>query len=129
MEHITIPAQIDKLDVLQDFISALMPDEKVLNNVLIAAEEIFVNIAHYAYTPDTGDVFVDADINQNHIILEFRDSGKPYDPVNRIDPDTSLSAEEREIGGLGIFMVKKLMDEVRYEYRDGENCLTICKNM
>ena len=129
MEHITIPAQIDKLDVLQDFISALIPDEKVLNNVLIATEEIFVNIAHYAYTPDSGDVFIEADIKPDKIILEFRDSGKPYDPVSKTDPDTSLSAEERDIGGLGIFMVKKLMDEVRYEYRDGENCLTVVKNI
>ena len=129
MEHITIPAQIDKLDVVQDFISAIIPDEKLLNTLLIATEEIFVNIAHYAYTPDSGDVFVSADIKPNLITLEFRDSGKPYDPVSKKDPDTSLPVEEREIGGLGIFMVKKLMDDVRYEYRDGMNCLRIAKNM
>ncbi|HCA54439.1 MAG TPA: ATP-binding protein [Ruminococcaceae bacterium] len=95
----------------------------------IAVEEIFVNIAHYAYVPKTGEVTIrmEFDHNPTEIEITFIDRGVPYDPLAKPDPDVTLSAKERVIGGLGIFMVKKSMDEVKYEHLDGCNILTIKK--
>ncbi len=95
----------------------------------IAAEEIFVNIAHYAYVTGTGEATIQMEVynDPSGIEITFIDRGIPYDPLAKPDPDVTLSANERKIGGLGIFMVKKSMDEVRYEYRDGCNVLTVKK--
>lgn len=97
----------------------------------IAVEELFVNIANYAYAPDTGMavVCVEKDVAKNQVSITFTDKGKPYNPLEKTDPDITLSAEERSIGGLGIFMVKKSMDDMRYEYKDGQNILTITKKL
>ena len=96
----------------------------------VIVEEVFVNIAHYAYAPGTGPATVRfrAD-GAGAAELTFIDRGAPYDPLARPDPDVTLSAEERPIGGLGIFMVKKSMDDMRYAYRDGRNILTIQKRL
>lgn len=95
----------------------------------IAVEEVFVNIASYAYAPGTGQARVSIEISpdnqQARIVLT--DQGIPFDPLAKPDPDVTLSAEERQIGGLGIYMVKKTMDDVTYEYKDGSNILTITK--
>ena len=97
----------------------------------VAVEELFVNIASYAY-PDKQDGKAWIEIREEHdpegVTVEFRDEGIPYDPLAKPDPDITLSAAERPIGGLGIFMVKKSMDDMSYEYRDGCNILTIRKN-
>ena len=92
-------------------------------------EELFVNIASYAYPSGEGEVIVQCRTEQNPsaITIRFRDRGTPFDPLNKPDADITLSAEERQIGGIGIFMVKELMDGVDYAYRDGENILTIRK--
>ena len=95
----------------------------------VAVEEIFVNIAHYAYVPGTGEATIRVELyhDPSEAEITFIDRGVPYDPLAKPDPDVTLSAEERVIGGLGIFMVKKTMDEVKYEYLDGCNILTIKK--
>ena len=95
----------------------------------VAVEELYVNIACYAYTPDTGDATIRIQADQEPHVVEITliDSGIPYDPLAKPDPDVTLSAEERQIGGLGIFMVKKSMDDMQYERRDGKNILTIKK--
>ncbi|MBQ7152480.1 MAG: ATP-binding protein [Clostridia bacterium] len=95
----------------------------------LAVEEIFVNIANYAYAPGSGNavITVKTENDPAGISITFTDSGKPYDPLKKEDPDITLSAEERNIGGLGIFMTKKIMDSVEYEYRDGQNNLTLRK--
>ena len=95
----------------------------------VAVEEIFVNIAHYAYAPEQGSATVRVEVPDSpvSVTITFIDHGVPYDPLARTDPDISLPAEEREIGGLGIFMTKKMMDDVAYEYRDGQNILTLKK--
>lgn len=95
--------------------------------ISVAVEEIFVNIANYAYGDSEGkaEIEIDIDNDKKSIIITFRDSGTPYNPLQHEDPDISLSAEEREIGGLGIFIVKKSMDEVSYQYEDGKNVMTI----
>jgi anti-sigma regulatory factor (Ser/Thr protein kinase) len=130
---ITVPAQTGRLDEVLTFAGGAARDAgldiKQLNNVSIAVEEIFVNIAHYAYPSGEGDVTVSVTVSQDRLTIEFRDSGTPYDPLAKTDPDTSLSADEREIGGLGVFMVKKLMDGVSYRYEDGKNILTMFKDI
>ncbi len=97
----------------------------------IAVEEIFVNICKYAYHPDKGRAVVRVEVSDEpvQVKITFIDHGKPYDPLLKDDPDVTLSADEREIGGLGIFMVKQTMDAVEYEYKDGSNILTLVKNL
>ena len=94
-------------------------------------DELFGNIAHYAYNPDVGDATVRVEVMEDPlaVVITFIDKGVPYDPLAKADPNTSLSAEEREIGGLGIFMVKKTMDDITYEYKDGQNILMIKKHI
>ena len=97
----------------------------------LAVEEIFVNIASYAYNPDTGKATVRVEVSGDplHVTITFIDRGVPYDPLAKADPDLSASAQERTVGGLGIFLTKKLMDDVVYEYRGGRNVLTLKKNL
>lgn len=97
----------------------------------IAVEEIFVNIAHYAYNPEVGKATIRVEVQPEPlaVVLTFLDQGVPYDPLAKADPDVSLSAEERQIGGLGIFMVKKSMDDVQYRYENGRNILTLKKTL
>ncbi len=102
---------------------------KVMYLIDIAAEEIFVNIASYAYGPEGGKAAIEIELEDEPktAVITFRDSGIPYNPLEKEDPDITLSAEERQIGGLGIFMVKKSMDSVIYDHSDGQNVLTIRK--
>ena len=95
----------------------------------IAIDEIFSNISYYAYQPNTGDVTVQLEISEEpaEVTITFIDQGIPYDPFSQEEPDTTLSADERKIGGLGIFMVKKSMDDLSYEYKDGKNILKMKK--
>ena len=97
----------------------------------IAVEELFVNIASYAYGNGSGKAVVQVTVHEDPLSVEitFIDNGAPYDPLAKADPDTTLSLKERKKGGLGIFMVKKSMDNVSYEYKDGNNILTIKKNL
>lgn len=126
-----IQAQTEQLDALlamldRDLGEAGCPQETVVA-VGICAEEIFVNVAHYGYPDGEGKVLVIEEIGEKKITLELQDWGAPYDPLEREEPDITLSAEERQVGGLGIFMVRHMMDGVSYEYRDGKNCLKMWK--
>ena len=104
---------------------------KVQMQISVSIDEVFTNIASYAYANGVGQATVRLDVLQDPacVRLTFLDSGIPFDPLAKKDPDVSLSIEERQIGGLGIFMVKKLMDDVQYEYRDGKNILTLYKKL
>jgi anti-sigma regulatory factor (Ser/Thr protein kinase) len=97
----------------------------------IAIDELFGNIAHYAYNPEIGKATVRVEVAKDPlaVVITFIDNGVPYDPLAKADPDTTLSAEERESGGLGIYIVKKSMDDITYEYKDGQNILAIKKNL
>ncbi|MBQ4370564.1 MAG: ATP-binding protein [Oscillospiraceae bacterium] len=97
----------------------------------MAVEEIFVNIANYAYAPDKGNATVRVEVSEDpvSVTITFIDHGVPYDPLSRDDPDISAPVDERDVGGLGIFMTKRLMDDVSYEYRNGQNILTLKKNL
>lgn len=126
---IELEAQTQKLDELLEVIGADLekagcPPEKQ-TAAAICAEEIFVNIASYAYAGGEGMAWVEEELGKRCVSLCFQDEGRQYNPLEREDPDTTLSAEEREIGGLGIFMVKNMTDAVAYEYRDGRNRLTM----
>ena len=97
----------------------------------VAVDELFTNIASYAYTPGTGNatIRIDFDPAERVVSITFIDSGIPYDPLQKPDPDVTLSAEERSIGGLGIFLVKKTMDEMTYRYENNQNIVTIRKKI
>lgn len=97
----------------------------------VAVEEIFVNICKYAYHPEKGRTLVRVEVTDEPVTVKitFIDHGKPYDPLKKADPDVTLDADERPIGGLGIFLVKQTMDAVEYEYKDGSNILTLVKSI
>ncbi|MBQ6508828.1 MAG: ATP-binding protein [Flexilinea sp.] len=121
-----LPQVIDFTEKILDETDCPM---KTRMQIALAVEEVFVNIASYAYTSKEGLATVCAEITEDprSVVLTFIDSGMPYDPLKKDDPDVTLSASEREIGGLGIFMVKKLMDDIHYAYRDGKNVLVLRK--
>ena len=98
----------------------------------VAVEEIYVNIAHYAYHPDIGEATIRCQVTEGpplEIVIQLLDSGVPYDPLSHADPDITLSADQRDVGGLGIYMVKTSMDDVSYRYENGKNILTLKKTV
>ena len=130
MKKIGIAPTLDKLPeatgFFEDILSAANAPAKVIAQVNVAVDEIFSNIAHYS---GATVATLGCSLADGRVTLRFSDNGRPYDPTGKPDPDTTLSAEERDIGGLGIFMVKKIMDEVTYEYTDGLNILTLVKSL
>ena len=135
MYELEIAAEIEKLPEVLAFLEQHLEEvdfpPKAQMQIAIAVEEIFVNIAHYAYAPKTGMASVRLELSSEpaSAVITFLDRGVPFDPLAKPDPDVTLSAEDREIGGLGIFMTKKTMDDVRYEYRDGQNILKLEKKL
>ncbi|MBR3629133.1 MAG: ATP-binding protein [Oscillospiraceae bacterium] len=133
MYELNLDATIENLDPVIAFLDDIMEQHDVPMKAKIqldvAAEEIYVNIAHYAYPkgPGTARIEVELPEDNSQILIRFIDKGQPYNPLEKADPDITLSAEERPIGGLGIYMVKKSMDDVSYAYEDGCNILTIVK--
>ncbi len=133
MNELELDAKVDNLEEVLAFMDQWLEAHdcpmKVQMQIDIAVEEIFVNVAHYAYTPNVGKVKIrlEKPADSTGVDITFIDSGIPYDPLAKPDPDVTLSAEERQIGGLGIFMVKKSMDSMLYEYTDGQNILTMRK--
>ena len=134
MKTLTVPAERDQLDTVQGFVDEAL-DQLPLTfetrlQIQIAVEELFANIASYAYAPGTGEAVIGCQVEQEppSITIQFRDWGKPFDPLAKEDADITLSAEERQIGGLGIYMVKNSMDDVDYVYENGQNVLTIRKD-
>lgn len=135
MKELTIDATIENIAAVTAFVDEQLEQldcpMKTQIQVDVAIDELFGNIANYAYNPKTGAATVRVEVTENPlaVVLTFIDNGIPYDPLAKADPDVTLSAEEREIGGLGIYMVKKTMDDISYEYRDGKNILRIKKNI
>ena len=135
MKTLTVPAERNELDTVQGFVDEALdqvpctPETRL--QLQIAVEELFVNIASYAYAPNRGEAVIGCQVEQEppSITIQFRDWGKPFNPLAKEDADITLSAEERGIGGLGIYMVKNTMDDVRYQYENGQNVLTIHKNL
>ena len=104
---------------------------KTITAICVAIEEVFVNVAHYAYEDGKGDVtlYIGFDEESRNVAFRMTDKGVPFDPLKKPDPDITLSADKREIGGLGIFITKKTMDSISYEYENGENVLTMIKKI
>lgn len=127
-----VAASTDRLYEVQGFVNAMLEADgcppATQKLIEVSLEELFVNIAHYAYPEGNGWAEIHASVGDGTAVITLVDAGIPYDQLKRPDPDVTLTAEERQIGGLGIYMVKKEMDDVRYERRDGKNILTIRKN-
>ena len=126
----------ENLEAVNDFIHAQIKpfscQSQTLFQIDLAVEEIFVNISHYAYSPDKGTVQIECSAEKTadapaKLTVSFTDRGKAFNPLAKPDPDITLSVEEREIGGLGIFLIKKYMDSVLYERKDNQNILTFTK--
>ncbi len=126
----------ENLEAVNDFIHAQIKpfscQSQTLFQIDLAVEEIFVNISHYAYSPNKGTVQIDCSVEKTadapaKLTVSFTDRGKAFNPLAKPDPDITLSVEEREIGGLGIFLTKKYMDSVLYERKDNQNILTFTK--
>lgn len=135
VKSITVDAKIENIEKVTDFINEELEAHdcsmKSQMQIDVAVDELFGNIAQYAYDGLEGEatVEVDVDDDKREVAITFIDRGTPYNPLEKADPDTTLSAEEREIGGLGIFLVKKTMDEVTYSFENQENHLTIRKKL
>ena len=133
LNELTLEATIENLAQVMAFLEQHLEEAgcplRTQMQITVAAEEIYVNIASYDYAPGTGEATVRLEITDDpaSVIITFIDSGVQFDTLKKADPDITLSAEERGIGGLGIYMTKKSMDEVRYEYTDGKNILTLMK--
>ena len=132
MKKLTVKAQIDNIADVMDFVNAELEKhnfpENAQNDLNLVVDEIFANIAHYAY--DDGDGIAEVFICVGEkTLLRFVDSGKPYNPLEKEEPDLDIPLEEREIGGLGIHFVKNVVDKIEYEYKDGKNILTVTKEI
>jgi anti-sigma regulatory factor (Ser/Thr protein kinase) len=135
MKELKIEADINNIDRVIDFVNSELESAgsvpKAETMIDIAIDEIITNIASYAYTPGRGSATIQFELidNSSVVCLSFIDEGVEFNPLNAKEPDVTLSAEDRAPGGLGIFIVKKKMDKVTYEYADGKNILKIYKNI
>lgn len=135
MESLTVTAIVSNLDEVNDFVLSRLAkcgcDRKIQMQIRLAVEEIFVNIASYAYSPSVGSAEVRCEVLEDplRIEIQFLDSGKPFDPLAKEDADISEEGLMSRIGGLGILLVKETMDDVSYVYENGKNILTIRKNL
>lgn len=133
MRELTVEATIEQVHPVTDFVNEQLEElncpAKAQIQIDIAIDELFSNIAYYAYGTEVGQatVRVEYQASPPAAVISFIDSGIPYNPLEQEDPDLTQSSEERPVGGLGIYMVKKSMDEVSYQYKDGQNILTIKK--
>ena len=135
MTNKTFPAKTESLNEVLSFVEKTLEGfecpMKIQMALTVAIEEVFVNVAHYAYPDGEGDasLYIGFDDQSRTITFRMMDKGIPFDPLAKPDPDITLSAEEREIGGLGIFITKKTMDSLSYSYENGENVLTMIKKI
>ena len=135
MKMITMEARIENIEPITAFVEheleAINCPPRPQMQIIVAIDELISNIANYAYAPGGGNVTVEFDYDEadRTIMITFTDEGVPYDPLQHEEPDISLPAEKREIGGLGIHLVRKTMDDMKYRYENGKNILTIFKRI
>lgn len=135
MKEITVDAMIENMNTVtafvDDFLDQIACPMKSRIQINIVIDEIFGNICHYAYKNSVGAVTVRVESGNTPkaVFLTFTDNGIPYNPLDTEDPDITLSSEERKIGGLGIYLVKKNMDEMKYEYVNQQNRLWMEKRL
>ena len=129
-----LDTNIENVEVLTDTVNGMLAEldcpKKARAQIDIALDELFSNVSHYAYGGDVGKVYVTLDTmaDKRGISITLEDEGIPFDPLAHEDPDVTLGVDERGIGGLGIFLVRRTMDDMRYEYGDDRNKLTITKS-
>lgn len=128
-----VPAKLEGMDLILAFVSLLLDihgcSTKSRTQVRMAIEELYVNVTLYAYPTQDGWAEMRGSVEDGVATFKLIDGGTPFNPLAKADPDTMLSGDEREIGGLGIYIVKNMMDDVEYEYRDGCNQLTLRKQL
>ncbi len=135
MKEWTFEANVDRIPWLTEQVDALLEGldcpMKAQMQIDVAIDELLANIASYAYKTGEGEVTVRFEFQPDDrtVALTFIDSGIPYDPSAKPDPDVTLEVEKRDVGGLGIFLVKKTMDDMAYARQDGRNVLTIRKRI
>lgn len=133
MKEITLNATVENIQTVTDFVNEQLENAdfplKATMQIDIAIDELFGNIAQYAYYPSTGVATVQVEITDapRSVTITFTDQGTPYNPLENRDPNTTLSADERDVGGLGIFMAKNCVDSISYEYKDNKNILCVKK--
>ena len=135
MKELDITAALENLDTVLQFVDTHLEQAdcspKIQMQIDLAVEEIFVNIANYAYHPETGPATVRVEVRPDGsaVTITFIDHGVPFDPLAKEDPDVTLPSEQRKVGGLGVFLVKQNMDDIQYEYLNGSNILTLKKEL
>lgn len=135
MEYtLTLHNDVQEVPLLATFIDTICEenamDMEMSMNINLAVEEAVVNVMNYAYQEGTvGEVRIDASVTDGLLTITIADSGTPFDPTGKEDPDINLPAEERSIGGLGILLVRQFMDIVTYQHTDGKNVLTLVKKI
>lgn len=136
-KELVVEATLDNLSAVLGFVESAAEEAgcppKAVRQIAVAIEELYVNVSSYAYAPDTGSCAVGirtgrSDNAGGWIQIRIRDSGKKFNPLVQERPDITLSADERQIGGLGILMAKKLVDEMDYIFEKGENILSVEKH-
>ena len=133
MKELTLETTIENVDKVIEFINKELDVFGCINKtkmeVNVAADEIFANIVNYAYKNKVGKATIKIELKDNPkaVVITFIDNGIPFNPLEKDDPNVSLAAEERDIGGLGIYIVKKSMDKVEYDYKDNQNIFKITK--
>jgi len=134
MPKLTLAAKLENLNSMIKFIldeaATLGFDEKNKFQVRLAAEEVLVNIINYAYPKETGDIQITVNSKEKDSLeIEIADWGFAFDPLSREDPKVCVPLEERKIGGLGIFLTRKVMDDVRYRRDNDRNIMTLIKKL
>jgi sigma-B regulation protein RsbU (phosphoserine phosphatase) len=133
-KNLTLPNDVQEVPRLAAFVEDICEvagiDMGTTIKMNLAIEEAVVNVMNYAYPSGVkGEVRIEAGVREGYVEFVISDDGTPFNPTEVEDADTTLSAEERQIGGLGIFLVKHFMDIVEYKYVDGQNVLTLRKNL
>jgi len=133
IKNLKLQASLDNyqkfIDFVQEQIDGICVRSSIVSDIMIAAEEIVINIINYAYPDKKGDLEISFEKKGDLAIIIFKDEGSPFNPLDRPDPDINKPIEERDIGGFGVLLVKKLMDKVNYEYIENKNIFTIIKKL
>ena len=128
-----LPAKIDQIESVTSALVAFLNEKGVdhghIFKVQLALEEILANVASYAYAPEDGDMEIEYDIEEQTLVMTITDEGKPFNPLEKEDPDITLDVADRPIGGLGVFIVKNTMDDVQYARDGNKNVLVIKKKI
>jgi anti-sigma regulatory factor (Ser/Thr protein kinase) len=133
MAKIVLPAKLENLELMIRFVRNGAENygfsSKDINRVQLAAEEVLVNVISYAYPDENGDIEITYDVSEDEgLVIEIVDCGVPFDPLSIPEPDIEAPMEDRKIGGLGIYIMRSIMDEVNYRRQGDRNILTLTKH-